>query len=269
MTFYKYIFSVVTYRNFEDLIDLLNSISNSVTSSYKVIIVNNFFDEVSENEIKKISIKYNCDFISAPNKGYGTGNNIAINFALKNYTFEYLIVSNPDIVIEQFEDSNLNPKCDIIAPEIITVTGNKQNPMTVFDIPLANRLIYLGLKRNNKLFFVGGVSINKLVRIIARLIFSFTPKRMHKIYMVHGAFFLLSYNVIKKLAPLYDEKMFLFAEENYLAIRFKRNGIRSWYTNQIQVLHKEDGSMKFRDDVNDQLRASNIYVYENYYKRGN
>ena len=53
MTFYKYIFSVVTYRNFEDLIDLLNSISNSVTSSYKVIIVNNFFDEVSENEIKK------------------------------------------------------------------------------------------------------------------------------------------------------------------------------------------------------------------------
>lgn len=268
MTFYKYIFSVVTYRSSEDLIDLLNSIGKYVKSSYRVIIVNNFYDDDSENEIKTISVRYDCDFISVPNMGYGTGNNIAIDYALKNYTFEYLIVSNPDIVIKRFDDNNLQKTCDVIAPEIITVSGNKQNPMTVLDIPFANNLIYWGLKRKKKPLFIAGILVNKIIRMLARFIYIISPKKNHRIYMVHGSFLLLSYRVLKKLAPIYDEKIFLFAEENYLAIRFKRNGIKSWYTNYIQVLHKEDGSMKFRDDVNEQLRTSNIYVYENYYKRG-
>lgn len=268
MTFYTYVFSVVVYRNYKDLIELLYSLEKHVKASYRVIVVNNFYDEASESEIKKISAKYNCDFISAPNKGYGAGNNTAIDYALKHYTFNYLIVSNPDVVLKKFDDENLQEIGDVIAPEIITPALKKQNPMAVFDMKSANWLIYKGLKHNNKLFFVTGISIHKLVRIIASVIYSFTVSKKHRIYMVHGSFFLLSYQALKKLNPLYDEKMFLFAEENYLAIRFKRNEIKSWYTDRIQVLHKEDGSMQFRNDINEQLRTSNIYVYEKYYKRG-
>lgn len=268
MNFYTYIFSVVVYRNYKDLIDLLKSIEKKVRASYKVIIVNNFFDEVSEDEIRKISQKYNCDFISSPNKGYGAGNNTAIDYALKHYKFDYLIVSNPDIILKKFDGENLKQIGDVIAPEIITVSGNKQNPMNVFDITLANFLVYKGLKQNDKIFLMAGVSINKLIRVIARFIYGFSSSKVHQIYMVHGSFFLISYQVLKSMTPLYDENIFLFAEENYLAIRFKKKGIKSWYTNQIQVLHKEDGSMRFRNDISEQLRKSNLYVYENYYKRG-
>lgn len=264
---FKYVFSVVVYRNYNDLIELLKSIRKKIYDTYKIIIVNNYYNEESEQIIKNIALEYNCDYISSPNNGYGAGNNLAINYALKNYMFQYLIISNPDIIIKKFNDTKISELGDIIAPEITTINEKKQNPMSVFDFKIANFMIYKGLKNNNRFLFFIGLALNKLIREAARLVYKFFPAEYHKIYMVHGSFFLVSYKVLKLINPLYDEKIFLFGEENYLAIKFKKSGIKSWYTNKISVLHKEDGSMKFRDDIHKQLRNSNIYVYEKYYKK--
>lgn len=265
MRYYKYIFCVVVYRNYKDLVELINSINTVVKEENKIIVVNNYYDEISEKKIKQISLEYNCDFISSENKGYGSGNNKAIQYALYNYNFEYIVISNPDIILQKFD---LNISLDspgVIAPCIINGKGKKQNPMYIFNIPIINKLIYFGIKQEKKMYLIIGVGINRIIRNIGLCIYKICKNKKHKIYVAHGSFLLIDKKIVDDLTPLYDENMFLFGEEGYLAWKLKENAVDTWYCDGIVVKHKENGSMKFRSDINEYLIESNLYVYEKYY----
>lgn len=263
--FFDIVFCVVIYRNTEDVINLLKSIRDNVQITFKVVIVNNYYNDDTEDEVIEVCNIYNCDFIHSENKGYGCGNNSAIMFALEKYHFGYLVIANPDTVIQSFEWNKIKEIKGIIAPEITNMNGKLQNPMNVFDIPVASKLIYKGLKLGSKWRFYGGLFIYKCVRKIAHEIYKFGNRGKYRIYMAHGSFLLMDIETLKCLLPVYDENMFLFAEESYLAMKAKKKNINTWYTDAVRVVHKEDGSMRFRDDINEQLKISNIYVYENYY----
>ena len=142
MDYYKYIFIILVYRNSDDLKDCLDSIRKKVHSC-KVIVVNAYYDDVSLSEIEKIANQYKCDFIGIENKGYSYGNNKGIEFAQKKYLFDYIVISNPDIVIEKYDDSFLdeNFKYDIIAPQIIAASGKAQNPAMFKRLPLSEYFI--------------------------------------------------------------------------------------------------------------------------------
>ena len=115
---FKYIFVVLTYRNTEDIIDLLDSMKRQV-EDYKVVVVNSFYDEETATIIESIAKKYDAVFINVENKGYSYGNNRGIEYALKNYAFEWLVIANPDTVIKKFDFSTLNVEMPVvIAPEI-------------------------------------------------------------------------------------------------------------------------------------------------------
>ncbi len=74
-------------------------------------------------------------------------------------------------------------------------------------------------------------------------------------------------SAITSLYPVYDENVFLFAEEGILALKAKENGLYTGQFNQIIINHKEDGSMKLVDfSLNKELAKANIYYYENYVK---
>lgn len=273
MTFYNYVFCVVVYRNVNDLIELLNSIKNEVKESYHVIIVNNFFDIDSEEKIRKIAEEYKCDFVHSENKGYGAGNNIAISYALENYCFQYVIVANPDIIINRWDTPFLQHYAEevggIIAPDIITATGKIQNPHTVKYCLSAKKLVYVGLKNNNKLLLYVGIAIGKIQRAIFMKQFKGKNRDISSIYAAHGAFVIIGRESIEKiraiqLYPIYDENMFLFAEEDVLAWKAKRANVKTNFTDRIKIYHKEDGSMKFRNDINEAVRNSCLYAYENY-----
>ena len=264
--YFDFIVCVVVYRNYLDLEELLNSIRMNIKEDCHVIIVNNFCDEESEKIIENIAINNGCDFIHSENNGYGAGNNIAIDFALHHYEFRYCIISNPDIIINTLSLEAIDNQQGIIAPCITTKTGKMQNPMVVYDIPLATALVYKGLKNDSKVAFFTGLLINKMTRDLWRLQRKEKRKKFSRIYMAHGSFVIIDRESLQRLHPIYDEKMFLFAEEGLLAIKARQLGVSIWYTDLIRIFHKEDGSMKFRNDINLQLKQSNIYVYEKYYK---
>ena len=90
-------------------------------------------------------------------------------------------------------------------------------------------------------------------------------KRYYEIFAAHGSFVIIKKDVINSIFPLYDENLFLFAEEGVLAKKCQQNDIRTVYDSDIVVNHKEDGSMKLADfSINDELSKANIYFYENY-----
>lgn len=261
----KFVFCILTYRNTEDIKECIESIKETV-SCYKIIIVNSFYDNESMEEFKRVSEINDCVFINIENRGYGYGNNRGAEFALNHYIFEYLIIANPDTVIKKFSEEILEKvESAVIAPEIFNLNEKNQNPMLVKDIKFANYLIFFGLKLNKKLYINIGQMINKSFRMLFLLLKKLIKRNFYQVYQIHGSFLLIPYKVLKKIGLPYDENMFLFAEEGYLAYKLKKNGIKSYYCGEIKVLHKEDSSMSFRDDVNEKLRQSNLYFFNNYY----
>lgn len=262
---YKYVFVILVYRNTDDLEECLVSIKSHV-ESYRVIIVNAYYDDKSRTECKRIANSYDCDFLNIENRGYSFGNNKGIEYALNHYEFDHLIISNPDIEILAFDDSNINSLTyDIFAPSIRTLNQRNQNPMRVKDSKYVNKLFYKGFKHGYNPYIYSAILISKISRVYNMIINKIRRRLIYPIYCAHGSFVILSKRAIKMLLPVYDENMFLFAEEGVLAKKAAKAGLRTCFYSPISIRHKEDGSMKLSDmSVNKMLRDANIYYYEHY-----
>ncbi|WP_282140958.1 glycosyltransferase family 2 protein [Cytobacillus oceanisediminis] len=264
---FNMIFCVLTYKNYTDVIDFINSIKSSdkINFSYKIIIVNNFADERSLEEIRKIAISNDCDFIENENKGYGHGNNVGITFARSNYEFDYIVVCNPDTEIKQFDFKSLKgQEKNIIGPDIICKNGKRQNPMYYKYMPISEKIVYSGFKNDNKILLFIGISLNKLNRYLNNLLTNLVKKRKEKIYACHGSYIIFSKYAINKLYPVFDENIFLFCEESILAIKAKKNNIEIILNKDIVIYHKEDGSMNLSNSNLSKIqKKSFLYYYNN------
>lgn len=256
-------FVVLAYRNSEDLIDSIPSIKKSYSLyQYKVLVVNSLYDEKSEEEIHKVAIDNGCDYLCIENKGYGYGNNKGIEYFCLNYQFDYIVIANPDTLIlkNSFDYHKYQDKAFVLAPRIKNKCGKHQNPYWVINNPIAEYLIYCGHKKKRKFLLFLGLGLNRILRDV------FHIKRYYhfrKVFACHGCFFIMTSKVIELIHSPFDEKMFLFAEENLLAHVLKAKGIPIMYTDDVEVLHKEDGSMTLANiDENNELSKSIIYYYE-------
>lgn len=260
-----FVFIVLVYRNVEDIVDLLESIKSHV-SNYKTIVVNNYYDDVTKTQFEQIAEKYQCDFINCENRGYGAGNNAGIRLAIKKYDFKYLIISNPDIVIKHFPEEQIKQYPDgVLGCKIYNLAHKNQNPMLAKNSHFATKMLYRGLKKDSKASLFVGKCINRLERDIYRFFLDKRQKDKRKIYQTHGSFLILSNSVIKVIGAPYDEEMFLFGEEGYLAYLLEQKKIPTFYCPEVEVLHKEDGSMKFRNNINEESVKASIYFFEKYY----
>jgi GT2 family glycosyltransferase len=254
----------LVYRNTDDVIECIESIDKKVNKVKKIVIVNSYYDDIVLSKVNKIAKLYNCEVLNVPNKGYGYGNNRGLEYISENYNFDYVIISNPDIVIKKFDDSLIKQfNTSIIAPTIYTVNHKAQNPYWLIKNPFVEWLIYFGYKRKCKIVVYFGYLCNKLVREFGLICFRIRKKRWMRVYAAHGSFFILPKDVFKKIDLPYDENMFLFAEEAYLAHRLEECNIYTIMTSDIEILHKEDGSLKISNiDETNELRKSIIYYYE-------
>ena len=259
---YRFILVVLTYRNADDLLDFDRSLKSHL-NGYHVIVVNSHFDEQSEDKIKRIADLLGYDYIGIENRGYGFGNNRGIEYANAHYTYEYLIVSNPDVIIRRFDDSSLPFASAIIGPAITTVAGKSQNPYWAIRSGVLEECIYLGMKRNSRMHMIFAEGINRLIRELY-LVLHRKSRKAREVYATHGAFVIFTRDVIEKLDVVYDEDMFLFYEEAYLANRIRQYNIRQYFYPAIDILHKEDGSTRGMNiDLSRHARQSFVYYYEN------
>ncbi|MBA2796619.1 hypothetical protein [Streptococcus porcinus] len=263
--YYKHIFVVLVYRNIADVIGFIESVKKNVSNS-KIIIVNSYYDDQSMKKVRSIATDKDCDFINIENKGFSFGNNVGIKYAIEYYEFEYVTCSNPDVVINKFDDTFLDCNPNLVyGPEITTADGKKQNPMMEKKYNRIYTLIYKSYKLNKRYLFIIAIILLKIFRSYGRLKHSFFNKRSYRVFQLHGCFLVFSKAFLLKVGMPFDESMFLFGEEGVLAIRAEKNNIPLMYTKNINILHKEDGSMSlFSGNINNELIKSNIYFYENY-----
>lgn len=252
------VFVVLVYRNIRDLRDFFNS--NEIPDS-KTIVVNSFYDDESECEFKEIAESNQADFLSVPNKGYGAGNNRGIDYALSNYDFNYLIVSNADITISRFRKDLIDkfPNA-VLAPKILTLNNKNQNPSSPYKpIEWIDKLRYKVYKSNNSKLIIPFYAQSRLTKIFYYIF----GKNKRRVFSPHGAFIIIPYNVLIDIVPIYNENMFLFFEEDHLGRLLATRNIPTFYIPEIVIRHKEDGSIAYLSDTNFSLmRNSYIKMYE-------
>ena len=255
---YDFVFVVLTYRNINDLRDFFASFK---VPSAKVIVVNSFYDSNSDETFHQIALENSADYLSVPNKGYGAGNNRGCEYAIKKYSFKYLIISNADVQIKKMDITQLDGYEDcVVAPNIINLNGKRQNPNLPFnESKLISTLRFRSYKKRNK-------KAIKLLNIYCRLekiiFYMITGNHsISRIFSAHGAFLIIGNGVFDKISQLYNEEMFLFNEERTLARRCRNAGISTVYNPNIQVLHKEDGSMSIANNNKFENLIQSFTVY--------
>lgn len=259
--FFDIVFVVLVYRNVSDLKSFLSTNIFDKTITFKVIVVSSFYDEETDSQLKIVADSHNSVFLSVPNKGYGYGNNRGCEYALNNFDFEYLIISNADVLIQQFDVDSLQAAGrKIIAPSIRNLKGKKQNPNAPYKpSKFKDHIRYLMLKGNHSKLIWILYAYSRLQREFFFLINLF--KKRSKVYSAHGSFVIFPYAVINDLFPLYNEKMFLLAEEDHLAKLAESRGIETIYVPSIKILHKEDGSISLLDRKIFELEQQSFMEY--------
>lgn len=258
---YEYVFVVLVYRTTEDLRSFFASL---MLADSKVIVVNSYYDDVTDREFRAIAEAHDADFLTVENRGYGYGNNMGCRHALDNYDFRYLVISNADVIIEKWPE-NLQDGADgyILAPDIRTLSGKRQNPNIPFrpSSILENIEYRLYEGKHSKLIYAAH-ALSRMKKIIFYLCQSLSSRKM-KIYSPHGAFIIIPRQILQKLYPLFNESMFLFNEERHLARLAERNGIAVIYEPDIRIKHMEDGSIStLNARIFDLSRSSYIEYYK-------
>lgn len=257
--FYSDVFVVLTYKNTEDVQDLLDSLKKVLVHDYKVIIVNSFYSQETSKKLECIAEKYNCVFIPTDNNGYGAGNNRGIEFALEHFKFKRIVISNPDIVVKKYNTEWFNHASSGIYGGIISnLKGKRQNPMRVADFKLTNNTNYYLLILHSKPLFYLSICIAKLQRELVLC----CPKKTNKVFAVHGSFFVITADLLDKLIPVFDENIFMYGEELDIAKKFKLLGISTYFTKEMCVIHKEDGDVSIANISHSETsKKSCVYIY--------
>ena len=241
MQYYDIVFVVLVYKNTEVLSDFFKTLK--IPFSYHVIVVNSFFDEESEKTCEFISKENNATFIPVPNKGYGAGNNIGCAYAIKHYDFNYLIISNSDIVVKSLSClKKLKYDTAIFAPETSMLNGHKQNPNIPYNSKIYIGLLKLGYRFNLPKIKLLGLVVNRFYRELAFLYMRLFRRKVLRIFSAHGSFIVFTKEAVIKLHPIFNDEMFLYNEELFLAYNCRQKNVPVIYSPELKVLHLEGAS---------------------------
>lgn len=204
---------VLNYNDWKTTKTLINKVEQFQCFE-KILVVDNASTDNSVKELQKLETGKIKVIISSKNKGYASGNNFGIFYALENYNPEFLTIANPDV---EFEEST-----------IFKAENTLRNDM---DFGMASALVYKGYNAWKLPGFFGVLqSLFPLQRFLKKFFYRIRLANSQRDYevvdVIEGSLFCVKATAMKKVGG-FDEKTFLYGEENLLAVRMRRAGYRS------------------------------------------
>ena len=231
---------IVNYRTYELTKNAINSVLETVKSSYEIFVVDNgsqdnsyeklkfrFSNEISEKKIKTIANK--------SNKGFATANNIAI----KESKGDYILLLNSDTIVKENSiDSSLNyiktqEDVGAVGPKILLPNGdldkaakrNFPNPKNSFYKLFGFSKIIKNSKSNN-------YNLDNL-----------DPEGIYEVDSLVGAFMLVKKETINQIGLL-DEDYFMYGEDIDWCYRIKQANWKVIYYGKAKIIHYKGSSSK-------------------------
>jgi len=280
---YKFTFVVLHYVTIEDTIECVNSILNNIDyDNYHIIIV----DNGSPNKSGKLVIeKFQNNpkikiILSEKNLGFAQGNNLGFKFAKYELNSDFISLINNDTIIEQKDfvkriiNEYENKKFHILGPDILsTKDGIHQNPRKLtlqneIELRWLIKVYYVKL-------FLNYFLLDDIIEKTKKKIFTktwiktgedYTPpwEEKRENVKLHGSALVFSRDYIELYEGLYP-KTFMHSEEAIIYFIVKRDKLRTVYSPEIKILHKEDSSTEAI--YNKGFRKRRFY-YKNFIKSG-
>lgn len=253
-------FIVLHYLVSEETVNCVNTLINIARDNDRIVIVDNDSPNDSFNVLEcKFSNENNVNVIrNVKNTGYAGGINFGYDYAKREFSPEYIIAMNNDIVIPQadFVDAldkvYKDTKFDVLGPDIIsTATGKHQNPErhTILTLEDINREINYVNKLKKKQLSLEIKSKIKQYDILSKLYYAvkkpFKSNRVKTLNEVegvalHGSFLVYSKKAIAKREYALYPKTNFYCEAQILDYECKRDGLIQVFSPRLKVEHHED-----------------------------
>lgn len=216
---------LVNYNGLEDTIDCLRSLNNINYDNYKIVIVDN---NSNGNDAEILSKESGFElFALEENIGFAGGNNIGIEFAMKNNADYVLLLNNDTIVEEDF-------LCKLVE------TAEKDNRVGA----VGGKIFYFDDKE--KLWYAGA----KINKFNGKTYHEGVNKNDSKKYSIEketeyitGCMMLVSKEAIEKVGMM-DDSYFLYYEETDWNVKIKQAGYKLMYNPSSVIYHKISQSTK-------------------------
>lgn len=211
---------LVNYNGYKDTIECVESLKRINYSNYKIIIVDNASTNNSLNYLNK-ELK-DCVIINSKNNlGFAGGNNLGIEYALKNGADYVMLLNNDTLVDPKFLDNMVNLS---IEDDKIGIVGCK--------------IMYYPQK---DIIWYGGGFINWFKFIGEHYGIKEIDKgqcdKQKEIDFMTGCCMLIKKEVFEKTGLLSDE-YFMYYEDVDFCIKVKDAGYKIWYDPTAVIYHK-------------------------------
>ena len=282
---------ILDYNNALDTIKCIQSVQEyTPEGTYKIIVVENGSNQKTINSIiefatnkyeytsviygdveKTKCLPFITIYINSKNEGYARGNNHALRLFEYDSSVEHILILNNDIIFVQdivsplLKYSKVLPNCGIISPMLLKGDG------IGIDYNCA-RLDY----KKRQFFWEYLFMFKDIFGIIShyednRRILKINPDYMYLNYfeaeLPSGACMLLNKETFRRIG-YFDERTFLYFEENILYRKLNKVGLRIYIVPQVKCIHM-GASTSQKQATEFIMRShieSNIYYLRQYRK---
>lgn len=227
---------ILNYNSSNDCRKCISFLQKQMGVELEIVVVDNHSGSEDKNAIEQLCKKHSCTFIQAKeNRGYNAGNNIGLRYATSK-GYKYVMIANPDMEFPQQDyiaklvgvlehDANVV----VCGSDIITPEGIHQNPM----------------KRDGdwRSCFAWLVALFKKKKNADSYDFIDNYRESHYCYKVSGCCLMVRLDFIREIG-YFDEQVFLYCEEAILAQQVQQACKQSFYTAEIQAIHRHIKSEK-------------------------
>jgi GT2 family glycosyltransferase len=253
---------ILNYQTYTDTIDYVRELKRQQHVRLHILIVDNFSPNNSFEYLKE-QFSWNSDvevIQSGYNGGYAYGNNHGLRH-LKNRAFDYIVISNNDIriedplllsrLIDHYEELE-NP--GFVAP--LMYMGGRVSRLSAWKIPSFLDDVLDSLRTTSFLF--GGKTRYDLMDVdISSL----------EVDCLAGAFFMGKYETFCSIG-LMDENTFLYGEETIIAIKVKAAELQNYLIPSLSYEHENSKTISnYLSQFKTQkyLTESKIYYHSAYF----
>ncbi len=268
-------FVILHYLVAEQTKKSIDSIKKNIdTENYLIVIVDNFSNNGSIENIEKFINHDNKIIILKNNKnlGFANGNNTGIKFINKNYNCNFICVLNNDVYLKSnnlFTEINNEYNLSTFAvagPKIYTKDGKTtSNPKETKCFTYKNvkhRQIEIIIY-----YYLYKIYLDKIIKLIEKTKIGKASdnkkqndQKQYKVQL-HGCFYIFSKKFFQYFEG-FDTRTFLYMEEEILFQHLVNNNLTSVYLPTIEVYHEEDASTNAMLDK--KPRNKNIFYLKNH-----
>ena len=238
---------ILNYLAYSETINCIDDFKKQDNSNNFAFIV---VDNASPNEsFDLLSKKYKDDnqvyvIKTEKNLGFANGNNFGYEFLKKNFIFQYAIFSNDDILLPKngltnwIIDSYKRYNFGLLGPDVYSTNGQfHQSPIVAFTKSIL-KCNTIQLKLSIKIFILRLQKVFIKKKKNSKNVWKNDNYDLETINnTLHGSFIVMSHNYLDVYDTPFDQRTFLYMEEDILRIRCDNKNIISLYNPSFQVHH--------------------------------